>query len=271
MRETVLKKSNKKSHYEPPVTISIACFNKLEYTKQCLINLYNHTSTDLFSLVIVNNASKDGTYEWLKDKLPEIIPFNKNSITIINNQINEGFAKAHNRAFQECKTKYFLPLNNDTLPLKKWLEPLVTDLENDKKAAIVGPKLISPLLNGIQSCGTEFAGAMPYHRFFAAPPDMPLANKREYVAAITGACMMIRSKIFKEFKGFDDRFINGWEDVDLDLKIREAGWKIIYEPTSVLYHYEGQTQGRFDNDDQNRDLFTKLWGRKLLQGLGAVK
>lgn len=253
------------------VTISLAAYNNLEYTKQCLLALFAKTPLELFDLVIVNNGSSDGTTEWLAKELPTLIPFDKNRITIFNIFPNFGFAKAHNKAFEECKTEYFLPLNNDIIPWKHWLEPLVEDLDKMPEVAIVGSKLISPLLNGIQNCGTLFQGVTPYHRYLGYPPQYPSVNQKEYVPAITGACFIIRSKLFKQFHGFDTRYYNGWEDVHLNLQLLEAGWKILYEPRSVLYHYEGRSEDRFIKDSENRQLFYKLWSRKLLNGLGQLE
>ncbi len=246
------------------VTVSVAVFNKLEYTIQCLQSIFRTCDPALYDLVIVNNASTDGTTEWLNNVMPGIAPKDKNRITVLNNLENIGFARAHNQAFRECKTEFFLLLNNDTLARENWLPPMVKQMSLIPNAGVVGSKLITPMINGIQHAGVVFDGIFPVHRLFGAPSDHPTVIRSALVPAVTGACLMIRSEIFAQLNGLDERFVNGWEDMDLCLKVRELGFEIVYEAGSVLYHYEGQTEGRMLHDDQNRDLFVKLWGKKLL-------
>lgn len=250
------------------VTISIACYNNLEYTKQCLKYLYKNTPQELFDLVIVDNASTDGTPDWLMKEFNNYVKIDnkKHNYTLLINDANVGFAKAHNQAFKECKTDYFLPLNNDTLPFSGWLEPLIKDLDTMKEVGVVGCKLISPLVHGIQHCGVVFRkDGTPIHRYFGVNEDYPKVNKSGYTPAVTGASMIIRSKIYKDLKGFDEIYVNGWEDIDLCLKVRKAGWQIYYEADSELYHYEGQSEGRMDYDNQNRIIFMDRWYKDIIK------
>jgi GT2 family glycosyltransferase len=248
------------------VTISIALYNKLEFTKQCLKYLYKNTNQELFDLVIIDNSSTDGTIEWLTKEFPNEIKINDktHNYTILLNNVNVGFARAHNQAFKECKTEYFLPLNNDTIPLNNWLEPLIEELDKNKKTAIVGCKLISPIIQGLQHVGVVFRNDnQPIHRLFGYQPEYEGANIKQYAPAVTGASFIIRSEVFKQVNGFDELYRNSYEDIDLCLAVRELGYQIIYHPESVLYHYEGQTVGRLDDDINNRDLFLKRWSSRI--------
>jgi len=265
---------------KPKITISIACYNKLEYTKQCLIALYKKTPSDLFSLIIINNDSTDGTTEWLVKDFNKEIPNKKNSIVVLNNSINVGFARAHNQAFAESKTPYTLFLNNDIIVKKDWLEPIIRDLDKYRNVAIVGSKLISPFLNGIQHAGVFFNGIMPYHFGTGLSGDRKEVNIKRYVPAVTGACFAVRNIHWRElrytrennqeYSGFSEAYLNGWEDIDACLRLRENGYDILYEPKSELFHYEGVSDNRYIAENQNRAIFIKNWYKKLQDGLNEI-
>jgi len=226
--------------------------------------LYKNTDWRLFNLIVVDNGSRDGTRQWLLKKCNNEFPLD-NSIFLLNNK-NVGFGKAHNQAFQKCKTEFFLPLNNDTIPLKNWLEPLLEVMDNSETVAIAGCKLISPLLQGIQHAGVVFRqDGIPTHKYLGHQPDDKEVNRKGFCPAVTGAAMIIRSKIFKQIGGFDEVYLNGWEDIHMCLKVREMGHQVFYEPKSVLYHYEGQTDGRLDDDLSNKTIFMRRWYKKIMQ------
>ena len=263
----------KKKTQSRKVTISIACLNKLEFTKQCLKALQENTNPELFALNIIDNASDDGTFKFLKDELPNWPLFKKVPVTVMRNQENLGFARAHNMSFVESKSPYFLLLNNDTVPLKGWLEPLIEILDSKLNVAVVGSKLLSPIINGIQHAGVAFEDGIPKHQYFGMPEDFPLANIGRYVPSVTGALMLVRGEVFEKLGRLDTHYRNGWEDTDFNMKVRKSGLDIYYEPRSVAYHYEGQTDGRLNHDDSNRELFfsrwmrdTREWGNKIRIG-----
>jgi len=165
------------------------------------------------------------------------------------------------------KGKYLVFLNNDTIPQEGWLSALVDEVEQHSEVAIVGSKLLYPN-NTIQHAGVVFSKKCltPYHIFNSAPSDFKAANIRQEFQAVTAACLLIRKEDFESMSGFDESFINGFEDVDLCLKIRESGKKVIYQPKSVLYHLEEQTPGRKDpeNERHNGRLFMDRWAEKIV-------
>jgi len=232
-------------------SISIACFNNLGFTKQCLESIFRNTEN--YEIIIIDNASTDGTSEYIKSLMDQ-----GKSITLIQNSENAGFAYAHNQGLKEAKGEYFLPLNNDIICLKNWLPPMVEAFQ-DPKVAIVGSKLLMPGSKKIQHAGVFFLeNCLPYH-INLGQEDNEITSTSQIVPAVTAACMLIKTDFFREIGGFDEAYKNGWEDIDLDLKVRKMGYLIFYQAKSVLYHYEGQTQGRLDHDNENRQLFMKRW------------
>jgi len=245
------------------VTISIALYNNLQYTKQCLGALFTNTPP-IYDLVIVDNGSTDGTRDWLTalSKRKDIpVP-----VTILINSENMNFAGAHNQAFEHCKTDYFLLLNNDTIPMKDWLEPMIEAMEANEDVKVVGSKLISPIYTGVQHAGVVFReDCTPTHINLGKPIYDNDVNNGGRCPSVTGACMMIDSEIYRILKGLEEEYKNGWEDTSFNLKVRQMGYSIWYEPKSVLWHYEGKTEGRLTNETPNRKLFMARWGDEIFK------
>ncbi len=240
-------------------SIIIPVFNKFELTKQCLTQLAEVTHRVSYEVIVVDNASKDETGDFLSSL--------EGDVQIISNDSNRGFAKACNQGAKAAKGKYLVFLNNDTIPQDGWLSALVEEKEQHPDIGIVGSKLLYPNRT-IQHAGVVFSKKCltPYHIFNGAPSDFPPANIRQEFQAVTAACFLIQREDFDSVGGFDEQFLNGFEDVDLCLKIKESGKKVIYQPKSWLYHLEEQTPGRKDPDAERRNgrLLMDRWAEKII-------
>ena len=233
-------------------SIIIPVWNKFELTIQCLTQLARVTKDVRFELIVVDNASTDGTSAFLAGI--------GGNVQIITNQSNLGFAKACNQGAKAARGPYLVFLNNDTIPTERWLEALVEEVETNPEVAVVGSKLLYP--NGtVQHAGVALSRFFetPYHLYAGAASQLPAVNKRREFNAVTGACMLVRKEAFEAVDGFYEGYINSFEDIDLCLKIRQKGGRIVYQPKSVLYHLESQTPGRKDHDLENIRLFRERW------------
>jgi GT2 family glycosyltransferase len=248
------------------VSIVIPVFNKSALTRDCLASLDAKTTRQLnWEVIVVDNASADDTpailaeaqskYSWLR---------------VIRNEVNRGFAGASNQGAEASKAPALLFLNNDIVAHDGWLEPMVRTLYCDPLVAVVGSKLLF-------GDGTiQHAGVMivdegivsqpdhPMHIFFKKPSDYRPANVRRVYQVVTGACMLIKRPAFEAVGGFDTEFWNGYEDVDFCFKINERGWRCVYEPESVLTHFESQSgPERFRLVDQNIARLDGRWKGKI--------
>jgi GT2 family glycosyltransferase/radical SAM superfamily enzyme YgiQ (UPF0313 family)/tetratricopeptide (TPR) repeat protein len=233
-------------------SIVIPVWNKMDLTVQCLTKLAEATTGIDYEVIVVDNHSTDGT--------GEVLRLVGGDLRVISNPENLGFAKACNQGARIARGKYLVFLNNDTIPLKGWLNALINEAEAHPEAGIVGSKLL--YADGtIQHAGVLFMrnGLGPYHRYRQAPADLPAVNRRCELQAVTGACLLIRRDLFEEVGGFDEGFLNSFEDVDLCLKVREKGRLVVYQPGSVLYHLESQTPGRKRHDDANAERLRERW------------
>lgn len=247
------------AHDRPRVSIVIPVYNRLEFTVRCLTALAANTPYELYEVLIVDNASTDGTGEFLSTL--------EGDVRVIRNPANLGFAKACNQGAREAAGEYLLFLNNDTAPQPGWLEALLAAAERDPRIAVVGAKLLFPD-DTIQHAGVAILEDSPYplspvHLHYHAPADAPQANLEQEVDAVTGACLLIRRGVFRDVGGFDEGYLNGYEDVDLCLRVRERGYRILYASASVVYHDESASPGRHDRERENLTRFHKVWLGRL--------
>lgn len=239
------------------ISIIIPVYNRLKFTQKCLESIFKFGSKYTFEIIVVDNASSDGTKEFL-DGLSE-------KVMAIHNKENLGFGKACNLGAKRATGEYLLFLNNDTIVTKNWMDVLVDELDQNQDIAIAGSKLLYPD-ETIQHAGVVFAeDKTPYHIYSREIKEKHYVNKKRKFNAVTAACMLVRKDLFNEVGGFNEDFFNGYEDIDLCLKIKELGKDIIYCPESVVYHFESISEGRMNKHNENQELFLKKWGDKIKQ------
>ncbi len=241
----------------PLVSIVIPVFNKCELTLQCLDGIARVGARVPFELIVVDDASSDAT--------PQRLAQRAGPVQVIRNTANRGFGRACNQGAAAAAGKYILFLNNDTIPLPGWLDGLVDELQTHPEVAVVGSKL---LYEGglVQHAGILFERGTRnlYHPNRLLRADDPRVNRRRELQAVTGACLMIRTRWFKECGGFCEKFQTGYEDVDLCLAVRRRGGLVVYQPKSSLIHLESQTPGRMRHETENWTLFHRRWADQLL-------
>ena len=235
-------------------SIIIPVWNNLALTTQCLMALAEVTHGVSYEVILVDNHSTDGT--------PAFLAGLSGDVTVITNDENLGFAKACNQGARAAKGEYLVFLNNDTIPQTGWLSALVDEVQAHSDVAVVGSKLLYE--DGtIQHAGVAFSREflMPYHMYPGVPADAPFVSRRRELQCVTAACMLIRRQAFAQVGGFDEGYKNGFEDVDLCLKLGEKNWKIVYQPQSTVIHLESRTPGRKTHDEENTIRFRERWGR----------
>lgn len=263
--EQCLSESSKVSAYTASahkyaVSIIIPVYNKVEYTARCIESIVANTPDSIaYEVIIVDNASTDGTAEFLANL--------EGDVKIVHNDVNLGFAKACNQGAQVAEGKYFLFLNNDTEPQSNWLPPLL-ETAAEPGVGIVGAKLLFPE-GTVQHAGVAIArqgvdGIAAYHVYYRTDPKLPAVNKKRRLAAVTGACLLVSKDLFKGMGGFNEAYYNGCEDIDFCLRARALGYEVVYEPRSVLIHHESISgPERFRETDRNMILFNQYWAKRV--------
>ena len=229
-------------------SVIIPVFNQAALTQQCLKKLIEQ---GIDEIIVVDDGSTDDTAEvlnWFQEK-----------IHVIRHGENLGFAAACNRAAAVARGDFLVFLNNDTIPGPGWLSALEAYAANQPQASVIGSKLLYPD-ETVQHAGVVICqDRYPRHIYSGFPAYHSAVNKSRRFQIVTGACMLVRRSAFDEARGFDPVFRNGFEDVDLCLRLGAAGHEIHYCAESVLHHYESVSPGRFKHDGSNVALYRQRW------------
>ena len=196
----------------------------------CLTSVFRHTVN--FELILVDNASFDGSFETAVRLFPRI--------TSIKNRSNLGFARANNIGIRASRGEWIVLLNPDTRVTSGWLEALAGCTRVGKNVGIVTPKLLRKDEKTIDSTGQsfDFRTALTRDRG-AGEPDHGQYEEVQEVPSCSFACALIARRLFDDVGFLDERMVIYYEDVDLCLRGRIAGWRVLYCPRSVIYHSRG--------------------------------
>jgi GT2 family glycosyltransferase len=232
-------------------SIIIPTFNRLVFTRICTSLLRSMFVDDPdVEIIVVDNGSSDGT--------PAFLGALEQPFRPILCSTNQGFASACNRGADAARGDTLVFLNNDTVPLPNWLFPL-EDVLRDDRVGIAGSMLLFPD-DTIQHAGIVISELrIPVHMYYMFPRTYPSANKQMDYQAVTGACLAVRKSTFDRLGGFDAGYRNSFEDVDLCLHARASGLRVVYCPSSMLYHFESASEGRHSHDDLNQKRFLARW------------
>lgn len=241
----------------PLVSIIIPAHNNWEYTHSCLYSVRHNTDGVPYQVLVADDASDDET---------RTISDHASGLEIIRNEKNLGFIRTCNMAARKAKGKYLLFLNNDTNVQHKWMDGLVALLEEDSGVGLVGSKLVYP--DGrLQDAGGivwNDGTCWIYGRW--DDPQKEKYNSAREVDYVSGACMMIRKELWDSIGGFDERYCPAYyEDTDLAMEVRKRGYKVVYQPDSVVVHFEGISCGKNVKRDTkryqeiNRQKFFRKW------------
>jgi GT2 family glycosyltransferase/glycosyltransferase involved in cell wall biosynthesis len=238
----------------PSCSVVIPVFNRSDLTRQCLDTLLADEIETSHEIIVVDDASTDRT--------PGALAGYGDAVRVVRHETNTGFATSCNDGAAAAAGEYLVFLNNDTLPLKGWLDALVRYADREPKAAVVGSKLLFPD-NTVQHAGVSITEDLnPRHIYAGFPADHPAVNKSRRFPIVTAGCALFRRRPFEEAGGFDDAFENGFEDVDLCLRLGELGHEVHYCHEAVLYHLEKATRDPRD-DPTNHLLYRRRWAHKV--------
>jgi GT2 family glycosyltransferase/glycosyltransferase involved in cell wall biosynthesis len=234
-------------------SIIIPTCNNLDLTRQCLESIRACTEPGDYEIIAVDNGSSDGTPDYLREQEAA------GHLTAILNPENLGFARASNQGARAAAGQYLVFLNNDTVATPGWLGALCRCAGEDERIAAVGAKLLYPD-DSVQHAGAVFnANKKIYHIYKSLHKDHPAVNKKRAFQVLTAACLLVKREVFQAVGSFDEQYRNGYEDVDLCLKLGRSGYRLIYEPRALVYHLESRTEGRFDWERENSNLLSRRW------------
>jgi len=232
------------------LSISVVSYNTKELLRRCLTSVFESTAGISLQVLVVDNASQDGSPEMVRTEFPWV--------TLIANQSNVGFATANNQALSRAKGRHFLLLNSDTKVLEDALTKMVQFMDETPDCGICCPQLYYP--DGrIQTSYSRFhrpkdrsllqtklrlrrlmsAVGHPRGRVRSVPRDVPVAERPTPVERPRGACFMIRMACVEEIGPMDERFFMYCEEVDWALRAHRARWRAYIVPQAKVSHVWG--------------------------------
>ena len=243
----------------PLVSIVIPVYNEWVVTHRCLWSVLQNTSIP-YEVIVADDCSTDDT-----TNINEYVT----GIRVVRQGENQRFLKNCNLAAEHTKGKYLLFLNNDTAVTSNWLTPLVT-LFDDATVGIVGPKLLFPDGKLQEAGGIVWQDASGWNFGRADDANAPQYNYVRETDYVSGAALLIRRSLWSDLGGFDEAFVPAYyEDTDLCFQVRQAGFKVMYQPASQVIHYEGLSHGTDIAGGQkqyqliNQQTFQKKWSDVL--------
>jgi hypothetical protein len=217
-----------------------------DYLRDCLHSIAENLSTIAYEIIVVDNASRDGTLEMLRDEFP--------AVQGIANDHNTGFTAPTNQALRQGGGRYLMALNPDTLIQPGAVQTLLEFMDAHPDAGICGPRVQNADGSLQKSCRrgdsrpwavfSYFLGLsrlFPRSKFFGGYHLNHLPEDEiNPVDGVAGSCMLIRRKVIDQIGYLDERFFAYQEDADYCYQARQAGWQVYYVPTARITHFGGR-------------------------------
>lgn len=227
------------------VSIIIVSYNTSALLDDCIVSIKSQT-TVAFEIIVIDNNSTDDTLEMLRTKHPDVIR--------IENSQNNGFARANNQGMEIARGKYLFMLNPDTVILDGAVDELFGYLEENTDVGICGPKNVGADMKLQLNCDhypSLWNILVDYLRLGVVFPRTRIFNRTmmrywtydevKEVERMTGCSLMIRRSVIESVGMLDDRFFVYFEETDLCLRVKKAGYRIVFFPEAAIIHFGGKS------------------------------
>jgi GT2 family glycosyltransferase/glycosyltransferase involved in cell wall biosynthesis len=219
----------------PRASVIVPVYNHFHHTRTCLQALAACGDATPFEIIVVDDGSSDETQVQLAE-LP--------GLHYQRNPENLGFIGACNAGAAVAQGDFLVFLNNDTAVQPGWLDALLRTFALHDDVGLAGSKLVYPDGRLQEAGGIVFSDASGWNYGRFDDPAEPRYNFVREVDYCSGAAIAIRRSLFDRFGGFDAHYAPAYyEDTDLAMKVRQAGLRVLYQPASVVVHFEGVTSG----------------------------
>ena len=232
------------------LSIVIVSYNVRDFLHQAIRSLDKARSGLKSEIIVVDNASADGSVEMLRSRFPKV--------RVISNEKNLGFARANNLGLKRARGEFCLLINPDTVVQEDTLRVMLKFFKGNPEAGLAGCKILNPDGTFQLACRRSFptpwvaftklfglAALMPKSRLFGKYNLTYLETDKTYeVDSVSGSFMMVRRKVYQQVGGLDEEFFMYGEDLDWCFRIQHSGWKIFYVPSTSIIHYKGESTRR---------------------------
>jgi len=228
------------------ISICIVTANARSFLRDCLNSIVEFPPHGDYEIIVVDNASNDGTVSMLTGEFPHV--------KTIFNESNRGFTIPLNQALKAAKGDWLVLLNPDTLLTSEVFSVLQNFMESNPDVGVAAPKVMNRDGSFQKQCRRGEARPLEVFGYFMKLDHLFPRNKRltgylqgwmnedevAEVKAVSGSCMMIRREALEQVGYFDEQFYAYQEDSDFCFQVRKHGWKVFYVPTAEIIHYGGE-------------------------------
>jgi hypothetical protein len=219
------------------LSVILVNHNGKEFIFNCLNSIKENMRGIKSEVIVVDNHSTDGSADILQERYPDIC--------LLRNQKNLGFSKANNQGIKKCKGNYILIINPDTRVYSGSIKKLLSELKENPDIGGIGPALI----NRKNDFQVSFGGKV---NFFSEAIKKVFLNRftkyqlkrnqyKRDVTWLSAACFMSTREVLKKAGMFDEKFFLYFEDIDLCMRIRKKGWRLVYQPKVKVFHEGGSS------------------------------
>lgn len=229
----------------PTLSISIVNTNNCSLVRDCLNSIYQNTTRTTFEIIVVDNASNDGSVEMIEREFP--------LVRLVKNVMRQGYGYSHNRGVEVSKGEFVLIFNEDMVVLPNALDLMFEKIKSNPQIGVVGCRLLNSDGSLQHSCfkfftlwGEALEALIPYNLFFKKSKWRRQMmfwdhNQEREVDVVMGCCMLVPRKIFESAGKFDPHFFVYSEESDLCRRIKNLGYKVVFIPDAKIIHIGGQT------------------------------
>lgn len=247
---------------KPKVSIIIPAYNQADYTYNTVFSIIESNPKTSYEIIIADDKSPDIQARELNKTIK--------NVKFFTNEENLGFTKNCNKGAKFASGEFVLFLNNDTFVVENWLDSLVELIESNDKMGMVGSKLVYPDGRQQEAGGIIWNDASGWN---FGRLDNPMKSEYNYVKEVdymSGASIMLSKKLWEEIGGFDERYAPAYfEDSDLAFEVRKHGYKVMFQPKSIVVHFEGISHGTDTGSGikayqvKNKEKFIEKWKNEL--------
>ena len=244
----------------PDLSIVLVNWNTRALLRDCLASIQANSDNLVLGLIVVDNNSTDDSVATVTRDFP--------NVKLICNESNLGFARANNQGLRASQGRYVLFLNSDTLVPAHSLSALVDFMESHSKIGACSPRLAradgstQPFAFGDDPTPSYLFRRGIAHLFLHRSLHNWETTEPQAIDWVSGACLLARCAALESVGGFDENFFMYFEDNDLCYRLRQAGWKIFYNPQVTITHFGGASLAQNKTRTQYYDASLRYFYRK---------
>jgi GT2 family glycosyltransferase len=260
------------SENKPTVSIIVVTYASMETIEACLESIFASASTlpSQVEVIVVDNASPDDTVKLISERFPKV--------RLIKNETNIGYARAVNLGLRLSHGEHVFIMNPDCILVGEALSRMLSFAESDRTVGVIGPMLLNAD-GSLQPSGR--LAKKPIHILLSllgmhgVVEASLLGRNRNYnitcdVEEVSGAAMFCRREAIESVGGMDESFFLYFEDVDLCLRIRKVGWRVVYFPMAQVVHLQRHSTSKVSDIARRASLESACIYLRKHYGIGAV-